>query len=48
MSKVFRITKRIIESGYIHADSEDEALAIYEQEGGDDWCTLSTEVEEVE
>ena len=48
MSKVFRITKRIIESAYIHADSEGEALEIYEQEGGSEWCDLSTEIEEVE
>ena len=47
MSKRFMVTQ-IIESGFIHADSKEEALNIYEKEGASDWCNLSTEVEEVE
>ena len=48
MSKVFKITQRVLESAYIHADSEDEAIDIYEHEGADLCCVLSLEIEEVE
>ena len=47
MSKKFKIT-RILESSYVNADSEEEALERYVQGEVSNWYTVSVDIEEVE
>lgn len=46
MSKMFIIEERVLYKTWIEADSEEEALDLYDAEGGDSRRVLSIEIEE--